>query len=96
MAKASQLPEQAAACRDLARRARRLAGTFLNDQDRERLLQYAEEMEQRAGELEQQAAQPAPPNGTTSSPVVTQPQQQVQQQQASEPAPNPPTPKTKT
>ena len=85
MAKASQLPEQAAACRDLARRAKRLAGTFLDGQDRERLLQYAEELEQRAGQLEQEAGQ------------VTQPQQQVQQQQqAAEPAPDPSAPKSKT
>jgi hypothetical protein len=56
MAKASQL-EQLAACRDLARRARRLAGAFLDDPDRDRLLRYAEEMETRAAELEQEAAQ---------------------------------------
>jgi hypothetical protein len=65
MAQASQLPEQAATCRDLARRARRLAGTLLDGPDRDRLLQYVDEMEQRTGELERGP--------------VTQPQQQVQQ-----------------
>jgi hypothetical protein len=62
-----------------------LAGTFLNGPDKERLLQYADEMEQRAVELEREAG-----------PVIQQPQQQAQQQQATEPAPDPPAPKTKT
>lgn len=78
MTKTSQV-EQAMASRDLAKRARRLAGTFMDGPDKDRLLQYASELEAQAAELE--AARP-----------VTQPQQQAQQQQAPEPVPKPKTP----
>lgn len=71
--------EQTAASRDLAKRARRLAGTFVDGPDRDRLLVYANELETQAAELE--AARP-----------VTQAQQQTQQQQAPQPAPKPKTP----
>ena len=59
MSKASQLIGQAASCRDLARRAKRLAGTFVDGIERERLLGYAEELEQQAADLEKQAAAPS-------------------------------------
>ena len=59
-------------------------GPFLDGPDKDRLRQYAEEMEQRAVELERAVG------------PVTQPQQQVQQQQATEPAPSPPARKPKT
>lgn len=70
MAKASELLEQTAKTRDLARRARRLAHTLpFSDQDR--LLRHADELERQATELEQQ----------TVAPPVVQVQTQVQQQQ---------------
>jgi cob(I)alamin adenosyltransferase len=55
MTKAPQA-EQAAACRALARRARRLAGTLVVDRDRDDLIGYANELEAQAEELE--AARP--------------------------------------
>ena len=48
MTKASHLMEQAAACRELGKRARRLAGTFVDGPDRDRLLQYAKELDEKA------------------------------------------------
>jgi hypothetical protein len=51
MANASQVAEQAAAWRESANRARRLAGTFHDGPDRDRLLQYAEELEEKAARL---------------------------------------------
>ena len=56
MANASQLLKQAAACRDLAKQARRLAFTFIDGPDRERLLRYAEELDGQADALEKQVA----------------------------------------
>ena len=56
MSKAAQLIGQAASCRDLARRARRLAGTFIDGPDSERLLTYADELELQAANVEKQAA----------------------------------------
>ena len=56
--KASQLLEEAADCGDQAKRAKRLAGAFRNDQDRDRLLQYAEELDQEAAILEERAVSP--------------------------------------
>jgi plasmid stabilization system protein ParE len=47
--------EQAAATRDLARRARRLAQTQSMGSGRARLHQYAEELEERATRLEAEA-----------------------------------------
>lgn len=89
MAKASQLMEQAAAYRELAKRARRLAGSFVDGPDRDRLLEYAKELDEKAAGLEAPDADRSP-----AQPAVTHEQQQVQQQ-ASDPEPEPPDPKTK-
>ena len=42
-------------CRDMAKRARRLAGSFVDDRERKWLLQFADEMDKRAEELDQEA-----------------------------------------
>ncbi len=69
---------EAAESRNLAQRARRLALTVSDPRDQDRLNNYAQELEQRARELEAEAggrmAPPAQP--------VTQQQQQVQQQKS--------------
>jgi hypothetical protein len=51
----STLTDQATATRDLARRARRLAGTLTIADDTDRLLRYAEELEAQAVDLDQLA-----------------------------------------
>lgn len=56
MTKGLELLKQAADCRDLAKQARRLVRAFRDDQDRKCLLQYAEELEGQAVDLEKQAA----------------------------------------
>jgi hypothetical protein len=90
MGESSELLAQASASRDMAKRARRLAGIFLDGPDRDRLLPYAKELDERAAGLEAQASQDtAPP---TAAAMVTREQQQVQQQ-AAEPTPDPPEPK---
>lgn len=73
-------------CRDLAKRARRLAGTFLDGPDKRRLLRYADEMEQRAMELDKA---PSSASNVIAPTPVTHSQQQVQQQQATGPTPKP-------
>ena len=77
--------EWAQAKKDMAERARRLALTQVNDEDRQRLLQWAMELDAEAEAFER---------GETPvvlrTEAVTQPQQQVQQQQAHEPG-KPPT-----
>ncbi len=65
---------QAETRRDLAKRARRMAQNRTAT-DKERLLQYAEELEEQAARLEADATEPAP------LPLAPIPQQQVQQQQ---------------
>ena len=52
MAEKSHLEVQAAAWRELAERARRLATGLLDGPDRDRLLNYSAELEQKAAELE--------------------------------------------
>ena len=76
------LDAEALTKRDLAARARRLARGLLAAEDRERLERLANELDDRAAELEAEAAalRPIMP----SAPLVTQQQQQVQQQQASD------------
>jgi hypothetical protein len=76
--------------RDLARRARRTAEGLTLPADRAGRNRYADEVEKRAVELEQQADQgatqgsgPAPP-----PPVVTQQQQQTQQQEGTDSSTN--------
>jgi hypothetical protein len=54
MDNASQVLKQAADCRALAKRARRLAGTFTDGPDRDELLGYANELEAQASSLERQ------------------------------------------
>ena len=58
MEKAIELRKQAVECRGLAKRARRLAGTFVDGPDRAELLGYAQELEAQATSLEKQAADP--------------------------------------
>jgi hypothetical protein len=50
----SQVLEQAAACRALAKRARHLAGTLVDGPDRKELIGYANELESQASSLERQ------------------------------------------
>jgi hypothetical protein len=52
MADKSHVEVQAAAWRELAERARRLAGSLLDGPDRDRLLNYSAELEQKAAGLE--------------------------------------------
>ena len=52
---ASKLAEQASATRDLARRAKRLAGTLVAPEDTDRLLRYAQELEDQAVDLDRRA-----------------------------------------
>ena len=70
-----------------AQRARRLAESQSQLDDRARLHQYADEVDREAADLEQETEHPM------ASPPVTQEQQQVQQQQATEPANHPEKPK---
>jgi hypothetical protein len=86
MAKDVSPIEQAAATRDLARRARRLAQALTLDADRVRLLQYAEELEEQANRLEAAGREPQ---------TQVQQQQMQEQQQESSDAPDPPTDKPK-
>jgi hypothetical protein len=48
----SHIEVQATAWRELAKRAKRLAGTLLDDPARDRLLKYSAELEQKAAGLE--------------------------------------------
>jgi hypothetical protein len=82
MAKDVSPLEQAAATRDLARRARRLLHALTLEADRARLLQYAEELEEQADRLEAEGAVPQT--------QVQQQQTQQQQQQDSSEAPDAP------
>ena len=52
---ASTLAEQAAASRNLAQRAKRLAGTLIDPEDVDRLLRYADELEAQAVDLDRRA-----------------------------------------
>jgi hypothetical protein len=83
MAKDVSELEQAAATRDLARRARRLAQALTLDADRARLLQYAEELEEQAARLESEGGRR--PN---TRPGQVEQQQVQQQQQESSDAPD--------
>jgi len=60
--------------RDVARRARRLAHTLLAEDDRARLIRFADELEQEAAALELSTF-------AVVLPPAVAPQQQVQQQQ---------------
>ena len=52
MADKSHLEVQATAWRELAKRAKRLAETLLDDPARERLLDYSTELDEKAAQLE--------------------------------------------
>ena len=52
----SRLTDQAASCRELARRARRLAGALLEGPARRRLLRYAAELDDHGTDLAEKAA----------------------------------------
>jgi hypothetical protein len=60
MADKSHLKIEAAAWKELAERARRLAGSLLDGPDREQLLKYSAELEQKAAGLKGEAL-PQPP-----------------------------------
>jgi hypothetical protein len=83
--------EQAASARDLAKRAKRLAFTFVDGPDRDLLLRYAEELDAQAADLEAKTVRE-----TTSLPAphVTHLQQQTQQQRADSPPPDTSDPKS--
>ena len=51
----AKLSDQAIATRDLAKRARRLAGTLTTSDDIARLLRYADELEAQAADLDRRA-----------------------------------------
>jgi hypothetical protein len=91
MERGADLLAKARDCKDLAKRARRMAAGLSQDADRTRIGRYADELEARAIELERQAA--AAPSVPV--PLVTQPQLQAQQQRKAEPAPDPDAPKPK-
>jgi hypothetical protein len=59
---------QAAAWRELANRARRLAAGLINEADRAPLLDYSKELDEKAARLESEAhsRQEAPPAASTS------------------------------
>jgi hypothetical protein len=52
---ASKLAEQATATRNLATRAKRLAATLIEPEDVDRLLRYAQELEDQAVDLDRRA-----------------------------------------
>ena len=82
MAKDVSPLKQAAATRDLARRAKRLAQALTLGADRARLLQYAEELEEQANRLESE--------GGGQSAQFEQQQVQEQQQESSDAPDSPP------
>ena len=79
--------------RDVARRARRLAQTQVAEDDKARLMQFAEELDKEAELLERSTA------SLVSIPPVAAPhqqvQQQMQQQQAAQSSAQPEAPKAK-
>lgn len=76
MPEAADLRKQAAATRNMADRARRLARDVGPSAERERLLQYVKELEEQAQRLEAQASSHISDQAHT----VEQTQQQAQQQ----------------
>jgi hypothetical protein len=92
VADAANLLEQAKRAREQAARARVLAQE-MPTADRARAIRFAEELEEKADELEQRAAStgaPSPPQ------MVSQPQHQAQQQQDADPPAGPPDGKPKS
>jgi hypothetical protein len=86
---ADSVRDQLLRTRDMARRARRLAAALSLDEDRERLLRHADELDAQAAELERtfEPVTPVPPGIQAQ---VQQQQQQQQQQQAEAPPEAPP------
>jgi hypothetical protein len=80
MPKSADSLGQAAATRDLARRARRLAQGLPTGADKTRLLSYADELDEQAAQLEKEAGGPHD---------QVQQQQQQQQQEPSDPPTKP-------
>jgi hypothetical protein len=88
IAKPSELLEEAAKYRDLAKRAARFAASLLCDADRARLLGRAKRLEEQAAELEKQAAalttpvtlsvglEPPPANSTLPTNDAVDPEEQ--------------------
>ena len=86
-------PQESGDLRERARRLRYIAEGLSQAADKARGSQYADELEKRAAELEQESARPTGPTVIVPA-SVTHTQQQVQQQQETEPRPEPPLPKT--
>jgi hypothetical protein len=80
MVHSEDLENEAAYNRDMAARARRLAGRLPLGADRTRIERFADDLEQHAAELEAQARALRPIS--SSAPVLTWRQQQRKQQQA--------------
>ena len=76
MARASELLQQAAQSRHMAKRAHRLAGT-VNGDDRQRLVSYGDELLEQASSFERQAGEVVSTNAGMR--VVPQKEQQPQQ-----------------
>jgi hypothetical protein len=85
--------KESADLRERARRLRYIAEGLSQAADKARVNQYADELEKRAAEVEQEAARPTGPTVIVPAPV-THTQQQVQQQQGTEPKLEPPLSKT--
>jgi hypothetical protein len=58
---------QVAAWRELANRAKRLAGGLVNESDRAPLLEYSQELEQKAARLEAEIQSEVPTDGAPSA-----------------------------
>ena len=78
----TELQAKAKARRDAAARARRLAMSITQDDDRAQLLDYATTLDNEADSLERQAS-------TSTHKQQQQPQQQAQQQEATVPVASP-------
>lgn len=85
MVAANGLREKVRAKKDMAARARRLAFNQVNDEDRQRLLQFANDLEAEVEALERGAG----PLVLRTGPVTREQQQVQQQQQAHEPSERP-------
>jgi hypothetical protein len=68
---AAKLSDQATASRDLAKRARRLAGTLTTLDDAARLLRYADELEIQAADLDRRAKEDCQRRGGCGKPVAS-------------------------
>jgi hypothetical protein len=83
--------------RDVAARARKVAQTLVLDADRDRLLHYANELDEEAEELDRQAGPQASPSASIAGRGIVRQQQREQQQESKaspddEPQPSKPGP----